>query len=129
MALDPNFVANPLTNNVTFNTANTAGDGTGSISSLLTAGVNGALVFRIRVKATGTTTAGMLRLFHSTNGTTWRLIDEQAVDAATPSATVKSFSWLKTFEGSGFVLQAGHSLGISTHKAESFHATVEWGGM
>ena len=68
MALDPNFVANALINNVFF-TANTALDGTGTIQSLLTTGVSGALVFRMRVKATGTTTAGMLRLFHSTNGT------------------------------------------------------------
>lgn len=44
-------------------TANTAKDGTGTVSTIMTAGANGARVDYVRVRATGTNTATVFRLF------------------------------------------------------------------
>ena len=50
------------------------------------------------------------------------------VDAATPSATVKSLAGLKLLRVAVLSRKLGIVWGYQ-HKAESFHATVEWGGM
>jgi hypothetical protein len=44
-------------------TANTAKDGTGTVSTIMTAGANGSRVDYVRVRATGTNTATVFRLF------------------------------------------------------------------
>jgi len=131
MAIDPNFANAPKTSSTSFTTANANLNGTGAIQTILTAPTGGALIQRIRIKATVSTTAGMLRLFHSATGAanSWFLLDEEAVDAITIGATTKSFVWLKIFEGEGFVLEAGHYLGVSTQIGELFHVTAEWASM
>ncbi len=57
----------PLTPKVSWGTdlqtANTAKDGTGTVVTLMTAGANGSRVDYIRVRATGTNTATVLRIF------------------------------------------------------------------
>lgn len=57
----------PLTPKVSWGadlqTANTAKDGTGTVSTIMTAGPNGARVDYVRVRATGTNTATAFRLF------------------------------------------------------------------
>jgi hypothetical protein len=112
-------------------TANTARDGTGTITTVFTAASPcGSLVEDVRIKATGTTTAGMVRLFYSSDGgTTWRLVDELAVTAITPSGTLASF--VGTFAGPHLPLRMGaggsHRLGISTHNAEAFVCFVQGG--
>ena len=58
----------PLTPKIGFGsaalqTANTAKDGTGTVCTLLTAGANGSRVDYLRVRATGTNTATVLRVF------------------------------------------------------------------
>lgn len=50
-------------------TANTAKDGTGTVSTIFTAGADGARVERIRVRAIGTNVATVLRIFIN-NGST-----------------------------------------------------------
>lgn len=73
-------------------TANTARDGSGTITTLLTAGDNGSVVPSIRVRsieAAGASTPNVARLWHQNAGTgTWYLIDEVAIPTATPSTTV-----------------------------------------
>lgn len=44
-------------------TANTAKDGTGTVETIFTAGANGSRVERIRVRAVGTNTQTVLRIF------------------------------------------------------------------
>jgi hypothetical protein len=51
-------------------TANTAKDGTGVVSSIFTAGADGARVERIRAKALGTNVATVLRIFINNGGAT-----------------------------------------------------------
>lgn len=61
----------PLTPNVSWTTvsaANTAKDGTGAVQTVLTAGVNGARVDALKVKALGTNVATVLRLFINNGG-------------------------------------------------------------
>src|SRR5688572_19761143 len=75
-------------------TANTAkdGSGTGPATSIFAAGSGGSKIEQIDVKARGTTTAGMVRIFlWDGSGTDGHLYYEFPVAAITPSATVLSF--------------------------------------
>lgn len=106
------------------NVANANRDGTGTITQLIAGAASGTLVPSITAKAQVTTTAGMIRIFRSSDaGVTWRLWKEIAVTAATPSATVLAF------EGSlavNCVLpNANHTIGISTEKAETFNVYAD----
>lgn len=73
-------------------TANTARDGTGTITTIITGGANGSIVPAIRVRsieAAGVSTPNVVRLWHRPAGAgTWYMIDEVALLTATPSATV-----------------------------------------
>ncbi|NBX74718.1 MAG: hypothetical protein EBQ89_10555, partial [Alphaproteobacteria bacterium] len=63
MATDPNFAGTPLAGNAQISTANTNRDGTGTLGTVVTAGASGSRIEEIVIEATGTTTAGMIRLF------------------------------------------------------------------
>lgn len=65
----PTFPLTPKLAWATLTTANTAKDGTGTVSTVVTAGTNGAFVEDIRAKALGTNTASVLRVFIN-NGST-----------------------------------------------------------
>lgn len=116
---------NPNKTQVAFATANTARDGTGTLGILVAGHANGGVVQRITLKATATTTAGMLRIF-SLIGAVYTLIKEVQVEAATPSATVETFGAQVVFDPP-YILAANESIKIGTHNAESFHGTSEWG--
>ena len=134
----PIYPAKVIGAEVAFSTANTNRDGTGTIATLYTAtaassnGV-GAIVQSITVCATGTTTAGMIRLYRH-NGTTFFLIREIAVSAITPAASTKAWT-IPTSEGAdsngrlilNLFLEPGDSIRVSTHNAESFVATADVG--
>lgn len=106
--------------------ANTARDGTGTLVTVFTAGASqGSRVDDITVTATGTTTAGMVRLFLH-DGTNARLWREVAVAAVTPSATVKAFT--ESLNNLALLLQPGWSLRAATHNAESFNVVVTRAG-
>lgn len=123
MATSPNYAATPNTPAVTISTANANRDGTGTIATVFTAGASGSRIEDITLKAQGTTTAGMIRIFLH-DGTTARLWREIQVPAITPSATAPS--WELRFPVYLF-LQSGHSLRASTEKAESFTVVANGG--
>lgn len=120
MATSPAFTSTPRYASATVSAANTNRDGTGTIVSVLTGVAAGTKVFEVVVQATGTTTAGMVRLFVSTDsGTTWRLFDEVTIAAATPSGTVKATRVSTTY--ANLILANGSQvLGAATNNAESF---------
>lgn len=123
MAANPQYVGIPKSPTVVISTANTNRDGTtGTYGTLMTAGSSGSRVDRIRVQATGTTTAGMIRFFVGT-----AMIYELPVVAITASATAPVFSANVTFDN-GLVLAASAVLKVSTNNAESFAVTVINGG-
>jgi uncharacterized protein YigE (DUF2233 family) len=121
MATNPSFTSTPRIGSVNIATANTARDGTGTITSLLTGVAAGTKVFEVTVSPTVTTTAGMVRLFISQDsGTTWRLFDEISISAATASASVKVAR--NTTVYTNLILTGTTSvLGASTHNAESIN--------
>lgn len=125
MSTSSNYAATPRTEVAQVSAANINRDGTGIIVNVFTAGTNGSRIDDIAITATGTTTAGMVRLYlHvGTNAWLWR---EVAVSAITPSATVSPFS--STLGNLALVLQTGWSLRASTHNAETFNICVTRAG-
>lgn len=68
----PVFTQGSRSVNVSLATANTALDGTGTITTLLTAGANGSLVTHLHIVSGATTTATAVRFFLSNDGgSTW----------------------------------------------------------
>ncbi len=125
MATSPNFAATPKLGIAAVSTANTNRDGTGTLSTILTAGASGSRIDGIVIQATSTTTAGMVRLFLH-DGTTARLYDEVPVLAVTPGASTPA--WSATLGNNAplssgrypLMLPSGISLRASTHNAEAF---------
>lgn len=108
---------------VAISTANTNRDGTGTIGTIFTAdATDGSVVRRIDICATGTTTAGVVRLFIH-NGSTAFLWREILVGAITPSASISAFMRRMDID---LELPAGWSLRASTHNAEAFNVHA-WG--
>jgi hypothetical protein len=125
MSSNANYAATPKSALAQLSAANTNRDGTGTIVTVLTAGTSGTRIDDITITATGTTTAGVVRLFIH-DGTTARLWREVLVSAITPSTTVSPFS--ATLTNLGLVLQTGFSLRASTNNAETFNICVTRAG-
>lgn len=123
MANFPNYAATPSIQTAVISTANTNRDGTGTIGTVFTAGTNGSRVEDITIKSTGTTTAGMIRLFIH-DGSNTRLWREIQVPAVTPSGTIPA--WEIRFPIFLF-LQSGLSLRASTNNAETFNIIANGG--
>lgn len=130
MATTPNYARFPRSAVAQISAANTARDGTGTIVTVIAgAAAGGALeggtrVDDITIQATGTTTAGMVRLFLSLDGgTTNRLIREVEISARTPSGTTPAFR--ADLTDLGIILpNANAMLRASTNNAEAFNVIV-----
>lgn len=118
------FTATPRIGIGQISAANTNRDGTGTIVDIITGVAAGTYIKRVTIKATGTTTAGMVRLYLH-DGTNTRLIREVDVTALTPSATVKAFSFEIDY-ADGLILPSNSwVLRASTHNAETFNVIAE----
>lgn len=130
MATTPSFASTIKTGIATLTTANTNRDGSGTLATVYTAGTNGSRIDFIKITATGTTTAGMVRLF-ITSGTNNYLYHEIPVLAITPSATTEVFQAYLTSEKDVNVLpiflESGEALKASTHNSETFNV-IAFGG-
>jgi len=130
MASNPSYAATPKCGLGQVSIANTARDGTGTIATVFTAGANGSRIDAIDIKAVGTTTAGMIRLFIH-DGTNARLLTEIPVTALTPSDTLPSWeAQLNTNSMSQvlpIILPTNYSLRASTNNAETFNV-IAFGG-
>lgn len=108
--------------------ANTNRDGTGTIVAVFTAGSNGSRIDGITVKATATTTAGIVRLFIH-DGTNARLWTEVPITAAVPSGTNPASEVQITTSNSPhllpLILPNGYSLRAAPHNAEAFNVIGE----
>lgn len=87
-----------------------------------TASDYGDRISLINIKATGTTTAGMIRFWIYSGSGNASLIKEQLVTAITASATVAAFEADVVIPA--LVLPKGYQLLATTEKAESFNITV-----
>ena len=144
MAANPQYPAFVSGGEVAFSTANANRDGTGFLATAYTAraagpvnGGIGGMALWLSVRATGNTTAGMIRLYRH-NGTAAFLLAELDVIAVTPSGIVKAGSFLSASALSTVVdsigripfqvaLDPGDSIRVSTHNAEAFIATIDVG--
>lgn len=124
MSTAANYASTPKCGIGQISTANTNRDGTGTIGTIFTAGASGSRIDAINIKATGTTTAGMIRLFIH-DGTNARLLTEVPVMAITPSGTLPSWeAQLNTntmTQVLPLVLPTGYSLRAATNNAETFN--------
>jgi hypothetical protein len=125
MATTAQYAATARTAIAQISTANTNRNGTGTIGTVFTAGSSGSRIDDIYIVATGTTTAGVVRLFVN-DGTTSYLWQEILVTAITPSTTVQVFSY--GILSQGLVLASGYSLRASTNNAETFNILVTRAG-
>jgi len=123
----PYFSGTPKSSTVSFGTANTNRDGSGVLADLVTAGASGSMVNGVTVRGTGTTTAGMIRVWHY-DGANNRLVGELVVTAITPTASVEVWSgaWAPVFP---MFIPSGGKLKLSTHNAETFHAISSHGDL
>lgn len=120
MSANPVFVGTPKVWSGEGGTANTARDGTGTLITVVTGAAGGSLVDRVAYQYDVTTTAGMLRLFHSLDGgTTKRMIAELDVAALTVSATQKAASGEIQFVPPIPLNDASAVLYASTHNGEN----------
>jgi hypothetical protein len=120
MATTPTYASNPRSiDRATVATANTNRDGTGTIVSIATGSAAGLKVSSVVTQPTVTTTAGMIRLFISTDsGTTWFLYDEIPVSAVTVSGSVPAARNVKNYTDL-VLFGTTNRLGASTNNAES----------
>jgi hypothetical protein len=116
MAASPVFAGTPKVWQQALSVANTALDGTGTLADVLTAGASGSRLDRVRVKASGTTTVGMIRLFIY-DGTNTYFYKDIPVAAVTPSASVQSWEADVTM---AMDFPATWHLKASTNNAETF---------
>ena len=129
MATTPNFTSTSRLATAAVSTANTNRDGTGTIVSVITGVAAGTKVFEVDVTMTVTSTAGMVRLFLSSDsGSTWKLFDEVAIAAATASASVKA-TRVATQYTNLILPSASWILGASTHNAEASVVTALGGDL
>lgn len=121
------YAATPRYSFVQVTTANTNRDGTGTLATVFTPGASGSRVEDIRISATGTTTAGVIRFFISSDaGSTNRLILEIIVPAVTPSTSIAA--WTFTLKDLGITLPTSYLLRASTHNTETFNIHVTRAG-
>jgi len=118
----PVFELTPVDWIVQVSAANSALNGTGTISDLGTGGTSGTRIDAIRVHAATVTTAGMVRIFVKSGGTSY-LVKELPVSAVTPSATQDAFEreWVRNDGLPVVLLSSGQILQVTTEKAETFN--------
>lgn len=131
MPINPRFTHNPTVAIAALSVANSNLDGTGTLATLLTGKSqtgsspgSGTQVVRISIKATGNTTAGMIRFFIAD-----KLWHEEPVTAETPGASTEAFSAVLAYPTitTPLNLGDGQTLKCSTENAETFEVMAETG--
>lgn len=128
MSANPSFISTARIGRCSLSTANTATDGTGTITDLITGVSAGTRVLSINVQGTATTVAALVNIF-LWDGTQWDLFDQITINAATGSNTAKSYRLVTAY--TDLVLpSASHKLGATITVAPT-SGTVRvsaWGG-
>lgn len=122
MATEPVFATTPVLTSAAISTANTNLDGSGTLGTVATGATNGTVINRVSIQATGTTSAGMVRLFID-DTLTKKLYREVPVTAVTPSGTLQAFA--AVLDDLGLVLPNGVMLKAAPHQAEGFNVFAE----
>lgn len=122
MAASPTFATTPRLAVVQVTTANTARDGSGSPTDVITGVAAGTIIEKIRIQSTVTVTAGVVRIFVY-DGSNYRLLKEVMVTATTPSTSVEAWSWTLLFQGADKIVlpSASWKIAATTHNTETFN--------
>lgn len=114
MATSPSFIGTPRMGSASVSTANTAINGTGTITTLITGAASGTRILEITAQCAATSAAALVNIFISTDsGTTWSLFDQISISAATVSNTVKGNRNTSVY--SNLILPSTtHRIGIAT---------------
>jgi len=127
---DPVFGKTPKHAAAAVSAANTNLDGTGTITTLLTAGADGAIVTSLKCWATATGTAKRCNVFISTDGgTTWKLHDSALMAAYTVANTTVQTPVTfvdKTDPNAAIILPASAKIGVTIMVAEAVVFTAEY---
>lgn len=108
MAAAPSFAAVPRMAVAQFSAANTARDGTGSTTNVITAGAAGTKINEVVVKSTGQPADSVVTLFITDGSTTW-IFDE--IDLGAPSAgSTTAASYRASVRYDNLTLPTGWSL-------------------
>jgi len=112
----PIFVLTPNVGQARVTAANTASEGSGTLTTLFTAGANGSRVDRVTVRnaqvSAAASSANVVRVFITdTSGSNPRLYAEAALPTATRSTSVIGATTTITFLG-GLVLASGQLLSV-----------------
>ena len=130
---NPIFTLTPVVIGQLISTANTNRDGSGTLGHVISGGVNGTRISKITIQASGSTAAGMVRLFidnssGSTTGSSVWLWKEDEVDAIAGSASaIVHNSTISLVGETALILPYGFSLKASTHYGENFYVIAEGG--
>ena len=128
MAASPAFISTPRIGRLSLSTANTATDGTGTISDLIVGASAGTRILSVNVQGTATTVASLVNLFLY-DGTQWDLFDQVTISATTGSNTVKGYRLVTAY--TDLVLpSASYKLGatISVAPTTGTVRVSAWGG-
>ncbi len=124
MSSSPTFTSTPRTVAINVASGNTGRDGSGTPTALITGAAAGTKVLEIVAQATVTTTAGMVRIFITTdNGSNIRLFDEFPIAVATVSASVAGIRVSKTYSNL-LLADANAKLYATTHNSESINVVA-----
>ena len=128
MASTPIFPATPKTSWGKLTTANTNYDGTGTVTELFTAGVNGSRIDSIKVKPLGTNVATVLRLFVN-NGSDPATPDNNSLifELTLPETTASQIASLAEYqEVLDIAIPTGYKLygSLGTEVASGYQVTV-----
>jgi len=127
MAVNPQFINTPRIEQANVASANTAIDGTGTITPLISGASGGTRVLEIVVKQAATSAAAVINLFLTTDGgTTWRCFDSIGVVATTPSTTVASARTSRLYSNL-LLASSSHRVGFTTTIAQSTNV-IAFGG-
>lgn len=119
MASSPQFINTGVVASVNVASANTALDGTGTITQLVSGASGGTRILEIVAKCAVTSVAAQVGIFISTDsGSTWRLFDQLTIGAATVSTSVASNRVSRSY--TNLVLaDATQRLGVTTTISQS----------
>lgn len=119
MASSPSFISTPRIGIASVSSANTAIDGTGTITSLIAGVAAGTRVLEIVAQCSATSAAALINLFLSADtGSTWTLFDQITISAATVSNTVKGNRAFTTY--TNLILPStAHIIGCTTTIAQA----------
>lgn len=127
MANAPQFAATPQIGIGQVSVANPNRDGTGTMVVVMTAASTGSRIDYVEIKALGSTTSGMVRLFLH-DGAAARLLTEIEVPVVVAGPTQKTFEKLVELAG-GLTVPSGYSLRASTEVSEAFNVFAFGGAL